>query len=60
MTLARYILRGFLRSVLGVFAVLALVILLFTSVENMRRYGESGACSRVTRMTSPVLAPDSP
>ena len=43
MTLWRYILRGFLRSVLGVFAVIALVILLFTSVENLRRFGETGA-----------------
>ncbi len=43
MTLSRYILRGFLRSVLAVFAVIALVIILFTSVENLRRFGESGA-----------------
>ena len=59
MTLARYILRGFLRSVLGVFAVLALVILLFTSVENMRRYGESGASTgdviRVTLLQAPEV-----
>ena len=43
MTLWRYILRGFLRAVLAVFAVIALVIMLFTSVENLRRFGESGA-----------------
>ena len=43
MTLSRYILRGFLRWVLAVFAVIALVIILFTSVENLRRFGESGA-----------------
>lgn len=43
MTLWHYILRGFLRAVLAVFAVIALVIVLFTSVENLRRYGESGA-----------------
>jgi lipopolysaccharide export system permease protein len=42
-TLARYILRSFLRAVLGVFAVIAVVILLFTSVENLRRFGDSGA-----------------
>jgi lipopolysaccharide export system permease protein len=43
MTLIRYILRGFLRATLAVFLVIALVILLFTSVENLRRFGESGA-----------------
>lgn len=43
MTLWRYLLRGFLRAVLGVFVVLGLVIALFTGVENMRRYGDSGA-----------------
>jgi lipopolysaccharide export system permease protein len=43
MTLVRYILRGFLRATLGVFLIIALVILLFTSVENLRRFGESGA-----------------
>lgn len=43
MTLWRYILRGFLRSLLAVFAVIALVIILFNSVENLRRYDESGA-----------------
>jgi lipopolysaccharide export system permease protein len=39
----RYIMRGFLRSLLAVFLVITLVILLFTSVENLRRFGESGA-----------------
>ena len=43
MTLFRYILRGFLRATLAVFAVIALVIVLFTSVENLRRFGETGA-----------------
>jgi lipopolysaccharide export system permease protein len=43
MTLWRYILRRFLRAVLAVFAIITLVILLFTSVENLRRFGESGA-----------------
>ena len=38
MTLFRYILRRFLRATLAVFAVIALVIVLFTSVENMRRF----------------------
>ncbi len=43
MTLWRYILRRFLRTVLGVFLVIALVVLLFTSVENLRRFGDAGA-----------------
>ncbi len=43
MTLWRYILRGFVRAVLAVFGVIALVITLFTAVENLRRFGESGA-----------------
>ncbi len=59
MTLWRYILRGFLRSVLAVFAVLALVIVLFTLVENLRRYGESGAHTgdviRITLLQAPEV-----
>ena len=55
MTLWRYILRGFLRSVLAVFAVIALVILLFTSVENLRRFGESGAERRRRRSSVTLL-----
>ena len=52
MTLVRYILRGFLRSLLGVFAAIALVIILFTGVENLRRFGEMGAdLGAVTRIT---------
>jgi lipopolysaccharide export system permease protein len=43
MTLWRYILRGFLRAVVSVFAVIALVILLFSAVENLRRLGDTGA-----------------
>ena len=43
MTLWRYILRGFLRSVAGVFVVITLVILLFSVVENVRRLGDTGA-----------------
>lgn len=43
MTLWRYILRKFLRSILGVFLVIALVVLLFSAVENLRRYGDAGA-----------------
>ncbi len=59
MTLWRYILRGFLQAVLGVFAVIALVILLFTSVENLRRFGESGAHGgdvlRITLLQAPEV-----
>jgi lipopolysaccharide export system permease protein len=58
-TLWRYILRGFLRAVLATFAVIALVIVLFTTVENMRRFGESGASSgdvlRVTLLQAPEV-----
>jgi len=43
MTLWRYILRRFLRSVLGVFLVIALVIMIFNTVENLRRFDGSGA-----------------
>jgi lipopolysaccharide export system permease protein len=43
MTLWRYLLAGFLRSVIGVFAVIALVVMLFTTVENTRRYGDTEA-----------------
>ena len=58
-TLWRYILRGFLRAVLAVFAVIALVIVLFTVVENLRRFGESGATPgdvvRVTLLQAPEV-----
>jgi lipopolysaccharide export system permease protein len=43
MTLWRYILRGFLRALVAVFLVIAFVILLFAMVENLRRFGETGA-----------------
>jgi lipopolysaccharide export system permease protein len=59
MTLVRYILRGFLRAVLGVFAAIALVILLFTGVENLRRFGDTtadlGAIVRVTLLQAPEV-----
>lgn len=45
MTLWRYILRGFLFSLVGVLAVLFLVVALFTGVDYLRRYGDSGAPS---------------
>jgi lipopolysaccharide export system permease protein len=59
MTLARYILRGFLRATLGVFLIIMLVILLFTSVENMRRFADTDAATgdvlRVTLLQSPEV-----
>jgi lipopolysaccharide export system permease protein len=58
-TLWRYILRGFLRATLAVFAVIALVIVLFTAVENLRRFGESGVDTgdvlRVTLLQAPEV-----
>ncbi len=36
-------LRNFLKSVVGVFLVIALVVVLFTSVENVRRLGDTEA-----------------
>jgi lipopolysaccharide export system permease protein len=59
MTLFRYILRRFLRATLGVFAVIGLVIFLFTSVENLRRFGETGAgvgdVVRITLLQAPEV-----
>jgi lipopolysaccharide export system permease protein len=43
MTLVRYILRRFLLAVLNVQLVIAVVVLLFAGVENLRRFGDSGA-----------------
>ena len=44
---------------LAVFAVIALVIMLFTSVENLRRFGESGANAgdvlRITLLQAPEV-----
>lgn len=58
MTLWRYILRGFLRALLGVFAVIALVVLLFMGVENLRRFGDVasfGEVGAVTLLEAPQL-----
>jgi lipopolysaccharide export system permease protein len=43
MTLWRYLLMGFLRSVVGVLLVISLVVMLFTTVENSRRYADTEA-----------------
>lgn len=57
MILWNYVLRGFLRSLLAVFAVLTLVILLFGSVENLRRFGGTDASGgdvlRITLLQAP-------
>jgi lipopolysaccharide export system permease protein len=57
MTLARYLLRGFLRSIVGVFLVIALLVVLVASVENMRRFGDTGAevgdVVRITLLEAP-------
>jgi lipopolysaccharide export system permease protein len=42
MTLLRYLLRLFLRSVSLVFLVILLVVMLFATVENLRRYATDG------------------
>lgn len=59
MTLVRYLLRGFLRALVAVFAVIALVILLFTGVENLRRFGDTGAHAgdivRITLLQAPEV-----
>lgn len=43
MTLWSYILGKFLRATLGVFLVISLVVVLFSGVENLRKYGDAGA-----------------
>ena len=59
MTLWRYILRGFLRALMMVFSVIAFVVLIFTSVENMRRFRGSGTGIRdildITLLEAPEL-----
>ena len=59
MTLWRYVLRRFLRALVAVFVVIALVILLFAAVENLRRFGETEASMadilRVTLLQSPEV-----
>jgi lipopolysaccharide export system permease protein len=43
MTLTRYILRRFVAAVVGVQLVIAVIVLLFAGVENLRRHAESEA-----------------
>ena len=58
MTLWVYILRVFLRSVAGVFAVIAMVLLLFGFVENLRRFGNSEATTGDIIRISLLQAPE--
>lgn len=58
MTLRRYILRGFLRALLAVFAVIALVVLLFNGVENLRRFGDSDNAFAVVLQVTLLQAPE--
>lgn len=57
MTLERYILRSFARALLSVLGVIALVIALFSGVENIRRFGDaefgSAGLLRVTLLQVP-------
>lgn len=58
MTLWRYILRRFLRTLLAVFGVLAVLILLFTSAENARRLADAGASTRDVLRITVLEAPE--
>ncbi len=62
MTLARYVLRSFLRALLGVQGVIALVVLLFAAVENLRRFSGLGAGAGeilgITLLQSPAILYD--
>lgn len=58
MTLWRYVLRGFLRSLLAVFVVIALLILLFSAVENLRRFGGEAAGLGIVLSVSLLEAPE--
>ena len=58
MTLWRYVLRRFLRAVLAVFAVIALVILLFGAVENLRKFGDTGASGGDVMVITLLEAPE--
>ncbi|TPE52963.1 LPS export ABC transporter permease LptG [Amaricoccus solimangrovi] len=57
MTLWRYVLRRFLRAILAVFLIIAILILLFGAVENLRRFTDAGASAgdvmRITLLEAP-------
>lgn len=53
MTLSRYLLAGFVRALLVVFSVILLIVALFGSVDDLRRYGDSAAQkSDILRLTA--------
>ena len=60
MTLTRYILKKFLFAVLAVQIVIALIVLLFSGIENLRRYAGSDAgladVARITALQAPEVA----
>lgn len=58
MTLWRYVLRGFLRTLLAVFAIITLVIVLFAAVENLRRLSDTGAGLGNVLRISALQAPE--
>lgn len=57
-TLWRYLLRSFLRACLVVFAAIALVILLFGFVENLRRFGDGALTGGEMLQVTLLQAPD--
>jgi lipopolysaccharide export system permease protein len=60
MTLVRYILKKFLLAVLAVQLVIAAIVLLFSGIENLRRYAGSDAgladVARITALQAPEVA----
>jgi lipopolysaccharide export system permease protein len=60
MTLIRYILKRFLFAVLAVQVIIAIIVLLFSGIENMRRYADSeasmGDVARITALQAPEVA----
>lgn len=62
MTLQRYVLRGFVHALLGVQGAIAIVVLLFAAVENLRRFGDEGADAgdvlRITLLEAPAILYD--
>jgi lipopolysaccharide export system permease protein len=59
MTLLRYILRRFLVSILAVQAVIAVIVLLFSGIENLRRYaGNEDAGAADVAIITLLQAPD--
>jgi lipopolysaccharide export system permease protein len=60
MTLVRYILKRFLLAVLAVQVVIGIIVLLFSGIENLRRYAGSEASmaeiARITALQAPEVA----